>query len=326
MNKVQMSAVLDKIKQYDKIVIFRHMRPDGDAVGSTLVLCEVLRASYPQKDVRVLNSDYADYVAFLGQEDEPQPDDFFTDALGIVLDTATLERVSNPQYVHCRELIKIDHHINVEPYGDVMWVEESCSSASEMVAALCEAFGDELTLNVAAATRIYTGMVTDSGRFRFRSVSGETMRLAGMLLDIGIDTDVMYANLYMKAFDEFKFQSYVYKKMKITKNGVAYLYVDRAMQKKFHLSNEQAGACVSHMDSIKGSLIWLAFIEGEGGSIRVRLSSRFVTINQLAAKYDGGGHACACGAKVKNKKEARALIADADVLLGDYKANNQGWL
>ncbi len=325
MNMEQMKAVLDKIKQYDKIVIFRHKRPDGDAVGSTMGLRDVLRATYPEKDIRLINSDYADYVAFLGDEDGPCPDDFLSDALGIVIDTATSERISNPQYALCRELIKIDHHIPIQPYGDVMWVEEHRSSACEMIAAFCEAFKDELVLTQKAASVIYTGMVTDSGRFRFRSVSGDTMRLAGMLLDTGIDTDTLYANLYMKDLCEFRFQSYVYKKMKITKNGVAYLFVDRAMQKKFKLTTEQASAAVSYMDSIKGSLVWLAFIETDT-EIRVRLRSRFVTINQLAEKYNGGGHACACGATVHSKKELQNLVADADALLGEYKASNEGWL
>ena len=326
MNIEQMKAVLDKIKQYNKIVIFRHMRPDGDAVGSTKGLCDILRATYPEKDIRTINADYADYVAFLGKEDEPMPDEFFADALGIIIDTATVERISNPQYSLCRELVKIDHHIPLQPYGDVIWVEEERSSACEMIAAFYDAFKDELKITPQAATEIYTGMVTDSGRFRFRSVSGDTLRLAGMLLDIGIDTDTLYANLYMREFDELKFQAYVYKKMKITKNGVAHLFVSRAMQKKFGLTNEQASASVSYMDSIKGSLIWLAFIEGNDKSVRVRLRSRFVKINELAEKYGGGGHACACGATVHNKDEYRALINDADALLAEYKANNEGWL
>ena len=172
MNTELMRAVLEKIKQYDKIVIFRHKRPDGDAVGSTKGLCAVLRATYPQKDVRVINRDFADYVAFLGEEDAPQEDAFFADALGIVLDTATGDRISNPQYKLCRELIKIDHHIPIEPYGDLMLVEEERSSCCELIAAFCDACRDELIVSPEAAYALYTGMVTDSGRFRFRSVSG----------------------------------------------------------------------------------------------------------------------------------------------------------
>jgi phosphoesterase RecJ-like protein len=97
------------------------------------------------------------------------------------------------------------------------------------------------------------------------------------------------------------------------------------MQKKFSLTNEQASTAVSHLDSIKGSLIWLAFIDGNDG-IRVRLRSRFLPVNPLAEKYGGGGHACACGATVHSKKEMKALISDADALLSDYKKNNEGWL
>ena len=322
----QTTDILNKIKEYDKIVIFRHKRPDGDAVGSTLGLREILRLSYPQKQVLVINCDSSDYMSFLGDEDGAHPDEFFSDALGIIIDTATTERISNAQYARCRERIKIDHHINVQEYGELAWVEPEKSSACEMIAAFYAAHRDELKINREAATYIYTGMVTDSGRFRFRSVSGDTMRLAGMLLDEGIDTDVLYAQLYMKEFNELKFQAYVYKKMSITKNGVAYIHIDRAMRKKFGLTDEQASAAISHMDSIRGSLIWLAFIDNGDKTTRVRLRSRFVTINALAERYHGGGHACASGATVYSKREMKALIADADALLGEYKQNHEGWL
>lgn len=322
----QMKVIFEKIKEYDRIVIFRHKRPDGDAVGSTLGLRGILKLSFPKKEIIVNNCDYSDYVGFLGGEDPAMPDEFYAEALGIIIDTATSDRVSNPRYALCKEICKIDHHIPKESYGDYEWVEEHRSSSCEMIAAFYAAFKDELKIDVETATLIYAGMVTDSGRFRFRSVSGDTMRLAGMLLDEGVDTDHLYANLYMKEFHTLKFQAEVYKKMKISENGVAYLYVSRAMQEKFGLTFEEACASVSYMDSIKNSLIWIAFIEADDGNIRVRLRSRFVTINQIAEKYNGGGHDCASGATVKSRAEMRKLIADADARLADYKANNEGWL
>ena len=326
MNIEKKREILDKIKEYDKIVIFRHKRPDGDAVGSTKGLCEILRLTYPEKDVRVINTDYSDYVGFLGGESEQMDDSFYSDALGIVIDTATVDRISNPKYELCRRVVKIDHHIDNKPYGDISWVEEERSSSCEMIADFYCTFKDELKINKEAATCIYAGMVTDSGRFRFRSVSGETLRLAGELLDVGVDTDHLYAHLYIKEYKELKFQAHVYKKMKITENGVVYLYVDKKMQKRFNLTSEQASASVSYMDSIKDSLIWLAFIENADGSIRVRLRSRFVTVNPIAEKYRGGGHDCASGATVYNRKEVKALIADADARLKEFKENNEGWL
>lgn len=323
-----MKAILEKIKGYQRIIIFRHYRPDGDAVGSTKGLQRILQLSFPEKEIYLQNSDFCDYMAFLGKEDEPIEDSLYESALGIVVDTGTADRASNKKFSLCRELIKIDHHIDIKPYGDISWVEEERSSSCEMIAQFYDTFKDELVLDKEGATYIYTGMVTDSGRFRYRSVSGETLRLAGMLLDFGIDTDKLYANLYLDEYNALKFKAYVYNNMKMTDNGVVYIYVDRRMQKRFGLTSEQASNVISSLDSIRGSLIWLAFIDGKKGdnAIRVRLRSRFVTVNTLAEKYGGGGHDCAAGASVRSKKEMKALIADADARLGKYKSENEGWL
>ena len=320
-----MQIILDKIKEYDKIILFRHFRPDGDAIGSTKGLATLLKNTYPEKKIYLQNNDFSDYLAFLGGEDAALPDEEYADALGIVLDTATSNRISNQKYSLCKELVKIDHHIPVESYANYEWVEEHRSSTCEMVAAFYDAFQAELKMSKEAATYIYTGMVTDSGRFRFREVSGETMRLAGIILDQGIDTDTIYANLYLDEVEALRFKSYVHRRMKISESGVVSMFVTKKMKKKFGLSNEDASACVSYMDSIKGSLIWIAFIESEK-EIRVRLRSRFVTVSELAEKYHGGGHACAAGATVYSKAEAKALLAEADALLKAYKENNEGWL
>ena len=326
MNEAIKQQIFEKIKAYKRIILFRHQRPDGDAVGATKGLHQILKDSFPEKEVYLLNTDYSDYVSFLGKEDEEIDEDLYADALGIVLDTATAARISNPRYRLCKELIKIDHHIPTDSYTDLEWVEEERSSCCELVAEFYRTFAEDLVLSTEAATYVYAGMVTDSGRFRFRSVSGETLRLAGMLLDRGVDAEQLYANLYMKEFETLKFQSYVYQTMQITENGVAYVFIDKKTQLRFGLTFEEACACVGYMDSIKGSLIWLAFIEGSDGSIRVRLRSRFVTVNEIAEIYGGGGHACASGATVDDKKQMRDLLKMADERLKEYKENNEGWL
>lgn len=318
--------ILDKIKQYDRIIVTRHFRPDGDAIGSSKGLARMLKLSFPQKEVYVINEDSSEYLAFLGGEDAPIADEKYSDALVIVCDTATTDRISNKKFSLAKEIVKIDHHIDVKPYGDLSWVEEERSSLCEMIADFWLTFKDELTLDKDGATYIFTGMVTDSGRFRFSSVDGETMRRAGALLDLGIDTEWIYANLNLDDFNVFKFEAYVYKKMKVTTDGVAYIYVDKAMQRKFKLTNEQASNVVSYLDGIKGAIVWLAFIENADGSIRVRLRSRFVTINDLAEKYGGGGHDRACGATVHSKKEMKQMLSDANGIVKNYKENNTGWL
>ena len=292
----KMQEVLNKIKEYDRILIFRHSRPDGDAIGSTKGFQRILKLSFPEKEVYLQNCDYSDYLAFLGPEDGEIDVELYKSALGIVLDTGNAKRISNQNFSLCREIIKLDHHIPLESYGTLEWIEEERSSTCEMVAAFYDAFKDELKIDKEAATYIYTGMVTDSGRFRFRDVSAETMRLAGIMLNFGIDTEWIFANLYIKEYDMFKFESFVYKKMKRTRNGVAYIHITDEIKEKFGLTMENASSAVSYMDSIKDSLIWVAFIDSPDGTIRVRLRSRFMTINEIAEKYRGGGHASAAGA------------------------------
>ncbi len=328
MNREIMQTILNKIKDYNRIVIFRHIRNDGDCVGASKGLQAILKLSYPEKEVILIEENPSEYLDFLGPDDEPIPDEMYTDALGIVVDTASENRISNTKYKLCKELVKIDHHIPLENYGDYIWVEEHRSSCCEMIVAFYEAFKDELKIDSEAATYLYTGMVTDSGRFKYSEVNGDTLRCAATLLDVGIDTQTLFARLYLEAFGYLKFKAHIYNIMQITENGVAYIYIDRKMQEDFNLTTEQASACIGTLDSIRGAICWMAFIENgdETGSIRVRLRSRFVHINEVAEKYRGGGHACASGATVYNQEEVEALLRDADAVVKEYKETHDNWL
>ena len=328
MNYDVMNAIFNKIKEYDRIMLFRHIRIDGDCVGSTKGLKAIIKATWPEKEVLIVDDETSDVLAFLGSDDAPVSDEFYIDALGIVLDTASISRISNPKYTLCKELIKIDHHIPVEDYGCLKWVEEEASSACELIVKFYDTFRDELVLTKEAATYLYTGMVTDSGRFRFRGVCGDTLRYAAILLDLNIDIEIIYANLYMESFETLKFKAYVYDKIQLTENGVAYIFVDKEMQEKFHLTRESAGASVDYLEKIRDSQCWIAFIEtgDDDNAIRVRLRSRFMTINQLAEEFHGGGHACASGATVYSREEMQSLIDKADALLKEYKDTHEGWL
>ena len=325
MNREIMELILSKIREYDRIMLFRHVRNDGDCVGATKGLKSIILATWPDKEVYLIDADTARYLEFMGPEDEDVADEIYQSALGIVLDTASEARISNKKYTLCKELIKIDHHIPLEHYGDYEWVEEERSSCCEMVVHFYNTFRDQLKLTSEGATHLYTGMVTDSGRFKYSGVTGETLRNAAVLLDVGVDTDTLFARLYLEAFEYLKFKAHIYNKMEITPNGVAYIFVDKAMQEQFSLSLEQASAIIGTLDSIRGCISWIAFIETDD-NIRVRLRSRFVHINSVAEKYHGGGHACASGATVYSLDEMHALLRDADALVKEYKESNGGWL
>ena len=314
--------IFEKILQYDTIIISRHKRPDGDASGATMGLAEILRVSFPDKRIFLDNEDYAEYTAFLGDEGPHPSDEDYENALVIVVDTGTIDRVSNTRVEKGREIVKIDHHIDKKPYGSVSWVEDQRSSACEMIVVFYEAFKDRLRMNERAATCLYTGMVTDSGRFQYQGTNANTMRAAAVLMEQGIDLERIYANLYMEDFEVQLFDAVMTRKIRRSPNGVAWLYITKKLRESYHMSQETASNTVGLMDKIKGSLIWLAFIENEDGSTRVRLRSRFIEIEELAGRYGGGGHANASGATVYSRKEAMALLRDADEMLGAFKAEH----
>jgi len=328
MNLQIKQEILQKIKDNPRICLFRHVRNDGDCVGATKGFKRILQLSFPEKEIYLIDHETAKYLEFMGPEDPEIDDSIYADSLGIVLDTASEARISNKKYALCKDLIKIDHHIPLENYGSLAWVEEERSSCCEMIVDFYETFKDQLKIDSEAATYLYTGMVTDSGRFKYSGISGDAMRCAGTLLDVGVDTDTLFARLYLEAYEYLKFKAHIYEKMQITENGVAYIFVDKQMQEQFGLTLEMASACVGNLDSIRGVIAWMAFIEnGDAeGSIRVRLRSRFVHITSIAEKYRGGGHACASGATVYGREEMEQLLRDTDAHVKEYKQTHEGWL
>lgn len=316
--------IVEKIKEYKKIIITRHIRPDGDCIGASLGLREIIKESFPNKEVKVLVKDYSENLNFLAKEDEAKEKDYYKDSLIIIVDTASKDRISNDYYMEGKEIIKIDHHPNDDAFGTINYVIDELSSACEVIVKMVEE-SCELKLNQKASQLLYMGMVTDSGRFKF-STDGDTLRRAGKLLDYNIDLETLYANLYLKDFSMFKLQGEVYKKLKISKNGVAYVYITKEMQEKLGLTPNEASLAVSYLDGIKGCLIWVCFIDNNDDTIRVRLRSRFLTISDIANKYNGGGHSRASGATLNDSKEIKKLIKDCDQKLKTYKEGNTGWL
>lgn len=320
--------IFHRIRSYDKIILSRHIRPDGDAMGSALGLKALLRASFPEKEIISVGDDSATYLAFMGADDPMPSEDFFREALLIQLDTSTKDRISNSLFDLAKDYVLIDHHEEGEAFIPLRWVEPDRSSCCEMIVDFYRSFASELHMTREAATLLYTGMVTDSGRFRFPSVTADTLRLAALLLEQKPDTEILHAHLSLKTLDILRYEAYVYEHVNLTPGGVAWLYVDKAMQERFGLSQEDASNSISYLSEIKNSLIWLAFIDdtSEEGKIRVRLRSRFVTVRELATHYRGGGHDRASGATVYSWEEARQLIDEADRLLTEFKETHEGWL
>ena len=318
-------AILDKIKEYDSIIIARHIRPDGDCMGSSLGLRDMLRTSFPNKKIYSIGKSEADYLKFIGTEDSEVSEDIYKESLIIAVDTSVKDRIDNDNVLKGKELIKIDHHLNVDPYGDICYVRTDFPAACCIIADFYDTFKDELKMTKDGATALFCGMVTDTGRFRYAGMTKRVYELVGMLMEYGIDTEFVFSNLYIRESGALKLEGWVLNNYKETPNGVAYIHLTKKIIKKYGLTYDDAAALVNSLDSIKGNLIWIIFIDLDD-QIRVRVRSRYVECVAVGQKYRGGGHPRACGATVYNKKEIKELVEYADSIVKEYKANNEGWL
>lgn len=311
----KMERILNKIKSYDTIIIHGHKRPDGDCYGAQFGLKNIIKESFPQKKVYVVG-ETSDFVDFVGKMDTIT-DDTYQGALSIVVDTAVKDRISDQRYTLGKEVIKIDHHIPVDQYGDLIWVDTTFPSCAQMITYFYYKFKQELKLTQEGAIALYTGIVTDTGRFRFRGVSQLTHQLAGLLIDKGVDVEYIDNKLSKETLEMIALKGYVYSNFVSTK-GFVYLKMTRDVIEKYQVTDEQAASMVGLIGGIDGFPVWALFIEYPN-EIRIRLRSSGPTIDQLANKYGGGGHAKAAGAKLENWNELPQFIKDVEEVVAAYQ-------
>jgi phosphoesterase RecJ-like protein len=307
--------ILDDIRQNETIIIHRHVRPDPDAYGSQCGLAEILKASYPDKKIFVVGETDPS-LEFLYKMDLVA-DDLYQDALVIVCDTANQARVSDQRYRNGKKLIKIDHHPNEDKYGDVLWVETTAAATSEMIYELyLEGKEKGLVLSKKAAQLLYAGIVGDTGRFLFPSTTEKTFRYASALISEGIQVTPMYDELYKTKQNVAKLSGYVLQNFALTSSGAASMNISKDILSEYDVTPSEASQLVGILGNIEGVKAWVFFVE-ETDQIRVRLRSRDIVINELAKKYNGGGHPLASGASVYSWEEAERVLKDLEQLCQD---------
>ncbi|HJE27409.1 DHH family phosphoesterase [Limosilactobacillus pontis] len=312
----QLAAIFAQIKKYNKIIIHRHQRPDPDAIGSQVGLAAILKASFPYKQVYVVGKHIPgfDWIGTMDKIDN----ETFDDALVIVTDTANAPRIDDRRFNNGDELIKIDHHPNDEPFGDLMWVEPDASSCSEMIYAFYQHFAKELKLPKQAASALYAGIIGDTGRFLYPATTPRTMLVAGALMAAGADASAISQRENEITLPLARLSAYVYEHLTILEHGAAYVALTNDLLAKFGLSEAGTSAVVSLPGRIKDVTAWAIFVEQEDGHYRIRLRSKGPSINGLAKNHDGGGHALASGAKAKDQDEIKQVIAELDQLTAAY--------
>ena len=303
-------GILELIGRYDTVILHRHTKPDGDAMGSQIGMKHILKENFPEKNIYAVGDD----PRFFGFMDDSKmdeiPDSIYENALAIILDCGASSLISDDRYRLAAATARIDHHIFCETIASEEVIDTSFESCCGMVAQFAKESG--LRLNPIAAQSLYTGIVTDSGRFRYDGTTARTHSLVSWLLEQNFDTNRVFRNLYADSYESKKLKAQFILKIKFTPANVAYIYTTR---EEF----EQLGAdlftvsrgMTNTMADMKGVDIWANFTESENG-VLCELRSSVYNIQPIAVKYGGGGHAKACGATVPDKETVMAMLADLD--------------
>ena len=298
------------INKFDTIIIHRHSSPDGDAIGSQIGLRDTLKHNFPDKRIYAVGDNPGRYSFVEDSIMDDIGDETYQGALAILLDMGASHLVSDDRYRLAQKTIRIDHHQYAETFTDVEIIDTSFESCAGLVAHLCMEWGIVVPSNGAKA--LYTGMVTDSGRFRYDSTNSRTFRIASFLFEQGFNPSDIYTNLYQDDLKMIQLRASFILCIQLTEHGVAYIYTTREEVEKMGVSTFTVSrGMVNTMAEIKGVNTWVNFTETEDG-ILCELRSKTQNINQVAVKYGGGGHIKASGTTVKTKAEAMALLDELD--------------
>lgn len=298
-----MDKILRIRKEFDQIVLYRHVNPDLDAFGSQLGMYWTLQKIYPQKNIVLAGKMDSELLKLYSNFNAGTM--IKGNTLGIVLDTANRERIDG-DISFCDKIIKIDHHIVVDSYGDVNIEIETASSCSEIIALLMKEAKIDIPLEAAEA--LYLGIVGDSNRFLYQSTSQKTFEAASYLLGAGIDIEALYQKLYLKRKTDLEVSKFIYNHYH-EDGGVAWYYLSTDDLKKLSISREQGSNYVNILANIEEYPIWMAITQNDiDKNYRVSIRSRGIAINGVANAFRGGGHAFASGATLQSLDELKLLV------------------
>ncbi|MEG0794433.1 MAG: bifunctional oligoribonuclease/PAP phosphatase NrnA [Bacilli bacterium] len=308
--------IIKIIKSYDEIVIARHIGPDPDAIASQIALRDSIKITFPKKTVYAVGAGVHKFK-YLGNLDKVDLSDLHN-ALLIVLDVPNFIRIDGIDDLEYKAILKIDHHPREDIIGDVDWTDEHQSSTCEMVTNLL--LDTKLAMDQKIAENLYVGMVFDSDRFLLQNTSTETFKTVYRLLsESKINFVPLYDNLYERGIIEEKFRAYLINNIKITENGFGFINVTPEVLKKYSVESVIVSNQVNDFYFIKELICWAFVVYDErNGIYKANIRSRGPVINEIAGRYNGGGHKFASGCRTKDYSDMESLIKDLDEACKDY--------
>jgi len=304
--------IWNKIKESDNIVLISHVNPDGDALGSSLSMYNILKKM--GKNVSIVNmTDLASYLDFLPNYDKVKKQLPKKIDLMISFDCGSFDRLGIEEKPNF--LINIDHHISNTNYGDINLIEDAAST-SQVVFNILEA--NNIEIDKDSATCIYTALVTDTGNFQYESVTSEVFRIASELVKCGVEPDFISKMLYERdRLSRLRFLAKALDTLELSLEGkVGIVEVTNELMAKTGAIKDDTDGLVNMVRKLETVEVAIMLREEENGDIKVSLRSKnYVDVSKIAVKYGGGGHIRASGATISGKSFSEIK----DMLIQDIK-------
>lgn len=306
-----MNELFKQIEAFDTITIFRHVSADFDALGSQFGLKQWIQDTYPEKKVYALGQEVGPSAACFPPIDEVD-DKQIASSLAIILDTANAERIDDSRWRNAKFKIKVDHHIFVDQYADVEYIEDRKGATCEILASAFQQRNEKLSKT--CATYLYRGLIADTLQFSIAATTPEMLHTAAYLVGFGIDVAKINEQNFSKSFKEFQYETYIREHFEFYKESIAYAIIHKEDYEQFQLTFQEAKEKVYALSRVKEFQVWALFIENgqdeKGILYNGSLRSKTTTINAIANKYNGGGHRFACGVKGLHKEQIQNLLDD----------------
>lgn len=318
MNK-EYNKIYKLIKKHKKIYIARHVGPDPDAIASQTALKNAILETFPDKEIYAVGASVAKFKYF-GKLDKVSEYDY-KNGLLITLDVPDKKRVDNLDVDRFNNTIKIDHHPIVDKYATVELVNTKASSTCEIILNILN--NTKLKCNTKVAENLFMGIVSDSNRFLFGSATSNTFRLVANLIDeYNLDIPKLYSELYAKPLSEIRLLGYIANNLKVTDGGFAYIILEEKKIKEIGADSSSASNMINDFNNINEVLAW-AFItvNDDESMFKANIRSRGPVINEIAVRYNGGGHKFASGAKINSREEVNEMLKDLEQVCIDYKVD-----